>query len=120
MTYQEKLQTPEWKAKRLPILERAKNCCEDCFKASKEAGWLEVHHCFYITGLEPWQYPDDLLIALCPDCHESRQKQEQAAQIQFAKAMRLMKPSQLADAVWVFLHMAYIRPWSPALEGVAQ
>jgi len=50
-------------------LKRAGYGCEDC-KASSRV--LDVHHCYYIFGLEPWQYPYDALKALCRECHQKR------------------------------------------------
>jgi hypothetical protein len=30
---------------------------------------LHVHHRYYVLGRSPWEYDDDALISLCPDCH---------------------------------------------------
>ena len=32
---------------------------------------LHVHHTYYQLGKFAWQYPDDALVTLCWDCHES-------------------------------------------------
>ena len=40
-----------------------------CSWANKERT-LSVHHKYYRTDLEPWEYPGSALITLCQDCHE--------------------------------------------------
>lgn len=72
MTYSEKLRDERWKNKRLQVKEDAENKCEDCGSSNN----LEVHHCYYKYGLEPWQYPLDALKCLCSSCHEKRGKTE--------------------------------------------
>lgn len=56
------INSPEWKAKRKKVLERAKHKCETC----SAVGHLHVHHTTYRhLGFEPLRD----LKALCPDCH---------------------------------------------------
>ncbi len=70
-SYQSKLQDPRWKAKKSSILERDGYRCAICGSTQN----LEVHHrqyhIFTDTGAyrEPWDYPEELLITLCHDCH---------------------------------------------------
>jgi 5-methylcytosine-specific restriction endonuclease McrA len=66
LSYQEKLQDPRWKERRMEILVRDKGRCVACGSPH----WLQVHHKEYISGLEPWEYPDELLETLCRRCHE--------------------------------------------------
>ena len=33
---------------------------------------MEVHHCCYVRGWQPWEYPDYLLKCVCRACHEQR------------------------------------------------
>jgi hypothetical protein len=40
--------------------------CRDCGSTNKT---LNVHHAFYIRGLNPWEYDSDLLVTLCEGCH---------------------------------------------------
>lgn len=68
-SYSEKLKDVRWKTKRDYIVKKAKFRCQDC---GKENVKFEVHHCYYIFGLEPWQYPYDSLRCLCEDCHKQR------------------------------------------------
>ena len=67
MNYSEKLKNPKWQKKRLEIMER------DCFKCrvcDDDGKSLHVHHIFYDNKFKnPWDYPNDLLITLCEDCH---------------------------------------------------
>lgn len=71
-SYSDKLKDSRWLRKRTRILARCANRCEECGTA---AG-LEVHHCYYRYGREPWQYPDTALLALCRDCHKDRAETE--------------------------------------------
>ena len=65
MTYKEQLQTDEWKAKRLEILERDGKCCTKCDKTT----YLHVHHTYYEDNKFAWEYPNEALITLCKGCH---------------------------------------------------
>lgn len=67
MTYVEKLKDPRWQQRRLRIFDRDGWSCCFCNRKDKT---LHVHHRRYIPKQEPWDYPDNLLITLCEDCHE--------------------------------------------------
>lgn len=67
MTYAEKLKDPRWQKKRLEIMQRDEWECRGCHDKNNT---LNVHHLKYINSNEPWDYPDDLLITLCEECHE--------------------------------------------------
>lgn len=66
-SYKQKLQDPQWQKKRLTIMERDQWACRGC--GDKES-MLCVHHLEYKRGANPWEYPDDKLVTLCPGCHE--------------------------------------------------
>ncbi|HEX6427984.1 MAG TPA: HNH endonuclease signature motif containing protein [Niastella sp.] len=68
-TYKEKLLDPRWQRRRLDILNRADFKCEieGCWCSDET---LHVHHLDYISGNEPWEYPDEYLMAVCASCHE--------------------------------------------------
>ena len=68
MTYSEKLKDPRWQRKRLEILQRDDFTCQKC--KDKEST-LHVHHRIYLKGNDPWDYPDELLVTLCENCHEA-------------------------------------------------
>lgn len=74
MNYSEKLTDVRWQKKRLYILSRDLFECQICHGQDHKT--LHVHHRHYIPGREPWDYPDELLITLCKDCHK---KEEDAA-----------------------------------------
>jgi hypothetical protein len=65
--YSEKLKDPRWQKKRLEIFERDLWRCSKCYDSLST---LVVHHRIYLLGKEPWDYPDELLITLCENCHE--------------------------------------------------
>ena len=67
MTYAEKLKDPRWQKKRLEIMQRDYFTCRICETTTET---LTVHHIRYISGYEPWNYSDELLITLCEDCHD--------------------------------------------------
>lgn len=70
LIYKKLLQDPNWKAKRLKILNRDNYCCRYCGSTK----YLKVHHKYYSRypngdKVMPWNYPDDALITLCWKCH---------------------------------------------------
>jgi hypothetical protein len=64
--YSEQLKDPRWISKRQKILIRDKYRCKVC-KCSTE---LEVHHLYYVSGHNVWEYPNDVLVTWCSDCHK--------------------------------------------------
>ncbi len=76
MTYKEKLRLPQWQKKRNAILDRDSYTCQNptCGCTTKN---LQVHHTFYIKGIDPWDYPDDFLKTLCEDCHQKETGREE-------------------------------------------
>lgn len=67
-SYPEKLKDQRWIRKRNLIVGKADFKCQDCGSQSK----LEVHHCYYLYGFEPWEYPFDAFRCLCHSCHDRR------------------------------------------------
>lgn len=65
MSYSDKLKDPRWQKKRYHILHRDHGRCVLC----DERKYLHVHHKKYIEGKNPWDYPDELLITICINCH---------------------------------------------------
>ncbi len=72
-TYASKLKDERWIKKRELVKQRAEYKCEDCCADNFP---LEVHHCYYIYGYEPWEYPTDSLRCLCKSCHDTREPLE--------------------------------------------
>lgn len=50
-------------------MERADFKCQDC---DENENTLNVHHRYYISKREPWQYPDWCFMCLCNKCHSFR------------------------------------------------
>jgi len=67
ISYSEKLTDPRWQRRRLEVFNRDNWTCQCC---SNKVLQLEIHHIEYWTGKEPWEYPDNMLITICRDCHE--------------------------------------------------
>lgn len=57
------LRTPEWRAKRAAVLNRAKGICEGCGQAKA----TQVHHLSYEHWQEEFLWE---LVAVCDGCHE--------------------------------------------------
>ncbi|HEY9364878.1 MAG TPA: hypothetical protein VIQ00_16565 [Chitinophagaceae bacterium] len=69
--YSKKLSNPLWQRKRLDVFNRDGFACTNCGRSDKE---LQVHHYDYIKGIEPWEYPMDMLTTLCVECHSAEMK----------------------------------------------
>lgn len=72
ISYPEQLSDPRWIEKRDAILMRDGYVCQgkNCdYSLDGENPPLHVHHRFYLKGLYAWEYPDDYLVSLCPECH---------------------------------------------------
>lgn len=70
--YSQKLKDPRWQKKRLEIFERDGWNCQICHDSEST---LVVHHRDYLPNTDPWDYPDDLLVTLCENCHEAERTQ---------------------------------------------
>lgn len=75
-TYSERLRDPRWQRKRLEIMSRDDFQCCRC-RAHEIT--LNVHHCYYVRGNDPWEYPDASLLTLCEPCHEFETRNMNAA-----------------------------------------
>ena len=69
-TYTQKLTDPRWQKLSAEIKIRDNWTCQGCGDKTQQ---LEVHHMFYISGIEPWEYPRDLLLTCCHKCHSNEQ-----------------------------------------------
>lgn len=67
MDYKEQIKSPKWQRRRLEILQRDDFTCQICGCKEK---MLHVHHTAYEKEKMIWEYPDEMLITLCEDCHE--------------------------------------------------
>ena len=66
MDYNEQLQQPDWRWKRLIIFERDGEVCTQCNSNIN----LHCHHKLYCKGIKAWEYKDEYLITLCGKCHQ--------------------------------------------------
>lgn len=69
--YQEKLLDGRWQQRKTSIQIRDQFTCQKC--KVKDNSTVHVHHRHYITGRDPWDYPDDLLVLLCERCHKEEE-----------------------------------------------
>ena len=83
-SYSQKLRDPRWQKKRLIIMDRDKFTCCNCGESEQT---LNVHHCYYEAGREPWDYPEASLITLCESCHESETAYAADAKRNFIKLL---------------------------------
>lgn len=65
--YSEKLRDPRWQKTRLQVMERDSFTCQNCGDDKKT---LNVHHCYYEFGKNPWEYEIASLLTLCEECHK--------------------------------------------------
>ena len=68
--YSEYLRSPEWKAKRARVLQRAAGQCEGCLSAKA----TQVHHLSYIHIYDEFLWE---LVAICDDCHRRAHPEKQ-------------------------------------------
>jgi len=103
MTYKEKLQSENWRIKRFEILKQDNFTCKNCSKLgytkylelnsitikgqkkhfekpliipNEDSLELNVHHICYRRGKEPWEYKNEELVTLCPECHKKTHEDE--------------------------------------------
>lgn len=96
MTYAEKLKDSRWWNRKREILDLAENCCADCGEKFPDHE-IDVHHLIYLRGREPWDYPDELLMPLCRDCHFQRQVSQEELQIEVARISRHLNWCQIYE-----------------------
>ena len=97
--YQKLLTDPRWQKRLLGVLNDANWRCQDA-QCGREDKTLEVHHCYYLYGVKPWDYPPDAFLALCEDCHETRQKLERAIKIDLLRSLRMVPICRLEKLAW--------------------
>lgn len=66
LSYAEQLQHPLWQKRKTEILTRDKFMCQNCANTEEQ---LHVHHRWYVSGRNAWEYPDHALVTLCKTCH---------------------------------------------------
>lgn len=73
--HSDQLKHRHWQERRLRIYERDNFSCQ-ATNCDKTNDTLEVHHVDYWPGLKLWEYPDDMLITLCHNCHSKEQERD--------------------------------------------
>lgn len=68
MNFKKQIKSPKWQKRRLEILNRDNFTCQSCGSTDET---LHVHHIKYNKDKMYWEYPDDLLITLCEECHST-------------------------------------------------
>lgn len=65
-SYMEQLKTPMWRERKSEILKRDNYSCRICGAYNCE---INVHHVNYIPYRMAWEYPNEMLVSLCKNCH---------------------------------------------------
>nr|DAY73205.1 MAG TPA: NinG recombination protein [Caudoviricetes sp.] len=65
--YKEQMNDPRWVERSREIMKRDDFTCQLCGKSHTK---LNVHHIRYIKGKDYWDYPDELLMTVCENCHQ--------------------------------------------------
>ena len=71
--YLDESKTVEWQRKVDEIRQRDNYTCKICGAQDRQ---VHVHHIIYNRNLHYWEYPNELLITLCKDCHRSEHELE--------------------------------------------
>ena len=96
LTYADKLRDVRWKRRRDDLLRRSNyTCCECGTPLTSGTMDLQVHHVVYITALDPWQYPDELLVVVCDWHHRERQAVEQAIFVEVGKHLATLNVHEM-------------------------
>lgn len=95
LAYRAKMKDPRWRVFRARLISD-RNCrCQECGEVFEEG--LTIHHVDYLRGREPWEYPDDLVLVLCWDCHQGRQVNDEEALFEFARLLAQLKSQSVYE-----------------------
>jgi hypothetical protein len=101
--YKKKLQDQRWLTKRAEILIRDKHTCQHP-GCSKSDG-LQIHHTDYIPSIDPWDYPNDMLLTLC-QLHHGKELHRKKVENQLFTAFK-MKGFLLSDLLHLSTKLHY-------------
>ncbi len=71
LNYWQKLQDPRWQQKRLQVMSNQGWRCQKCGATEHSGIPFTVHHRYYVSKREPWNYPSGCYVLLCDPCHEN-------------------------------------------------
>jgi len=67
-SYNSKLRDNRWQKMRLEVMKRDNWTCR-CCGTSGDGVVFNVHHAYYESGKNPWEYPVNSLVTWCESCH---------------------------------------------------
>ena len=97
MPYHEQLKDQRWINLTLQLKCEAEGVCEDCRVLR---GRLDTHHTAYIPAIPIWEHPRSILMVICPECHEMRQRLENTLRFAIGRITRRWPYSRLNNEVW--------------------
>jgi 5-methylcytosine-specific restriction endonuclease McrA len=92
--YEKQLRKPRWIMLCKRLKEKAGWKCTKCGETKK---LLHVHHLKYINGHKVWEYPDELLVVLCCDCHDEIHRHERLEKANSSRSLDYL-PSETHPA----------------------
>lgn len=98
MTYAEKLQHPKWQRRRLDILTRDNFSCQLCSDTETS---LHIHHKYYESNCEVWEYPDEALITYCKHCHAATEHMKDLNCFVSSPLVAAKRRSAISNDVWI-------------------
>ncbi|OQB12817.1 MAG: hypothetical protein BWY15_02111 [Firmicutes bacterium ADurb.Bin193] len=105
MTYEEQLQTWQWKEKREHIISRDFGICQHCMSSKN----LNVHHKVYIEGRMAWDYADAYLITLCQECHSKQHENLKIPVLEHGDVI-VEAGARIQQSVWALKELAKQKP----------
>lgn len=96
LPYWLKLEDPRWQKKRLEILARDNFTCQKCWSTTET---LHVHHRYYISKREPWDYPAFAYQTLCKKCHKEIQECAETASCRWEILLSTLGGEELFETV---------------------
>jgi hypothetical protein len=70
-TYFDRLKDPRWQRKRLEVMSGFGWRCQKCGATELSGVQFHVHHRYYVSKRDPWNYPNGCYRLLCDPCHEN-------------------------------------------------
>ena len=118
LSYADKLRDVRWKRRRDDLLRQANYTCCECGQPLESGTMdLQVHHVVYITALDPWDYPDELLVVVCDWHHKERQAVEQAIYAEVGKHLATLNVVEMRrQPIYAFFQEESTLDYFPAWQ----